>query len=414
MRNISLTAVALLGTALLVPMGTATAAGETCQGQAATIVGTPGGQIVGTEGADVIVTNGATRVDALGGDDLVCATGEEGVTYLPSVTAILGAGADTLFNSSSGQHYIYAGTEDGADTEVDVIRVSGNGVVLSGMVGQPNADIIDLAFGEVVWSGIQTAPGAVSVGTDGILGVRSANGDVKMDASGGTVTGADTMLTWTGHFERYVFATTARHGRFTFRGTARTEHVKVDAPMTFDRNVTLRGGKDSYESDSLGGKATRIKGDGGRNQLLLELGSHNRVRADLSRSRVTATKAGVTDSIRVRGFDNLIVTAKRADVIGTNRTNEIGVIACRTTIKGKKGRDELYADSQYRGLGTWTTPRCGKYKATIYGGRGNDTITGSKGNDRLIGGPGKDIVSGRLGGFDVCQGEKVRNCARRI
>jgi hypothetical protein len=66
MRTISLTAVALLGAALLAPVGTATAAGETCQGQAATIVGTPGGQIVGTEGADVIVTNGATNVDALG------------------------------------------------------------------------------------------------------------------------------------------------------------------------------------------------------------------------------------------------------------------------------------------------------------------------------------------------------------
>ena len=71
MRTISLTAVALLGAALLAPVGTAAAAGETCQGQAATIVGTPGGQITGTEGADVIVTNDARRVDALGGDDLV-------------------------------------------------------------------------------------------------------------------------------------------------------------------------------------------------------------------------------------------------------------------------------------------------------------------------------------------------------
>ena len=218
------------------------------------------------------------------------------------------------------------------------------------MAGQPNADIIDLAFGEVSWSGIQTAPGAVSVGTDGILGVRSANGDVTMDASG-TVTGVDTTLTWTGQFDRLVFTTSAEYGRFTFRGTDGTEHVKVDAPMTYDRDIALGGGKDSYESNSLGGKATRIKGDGGRNQLLLELGSHDRVRADLSRSRVTATKAGVKDSIRVRGFDDLIVTAKRADVIGTNRANRIGVIACRTTIKGTKGRDDLYVDSKYRGLG---------------------------------------------------------------
>jgi hypothetical protein len=255
---------------------------------------------------------------------------------------------------------------------------------------------------------------AVSVGTDGILGVRSANGDVTMDARG-TVTGADTALTWTGDFERLVFNTSAENGRFTFRGTSGTEHLKVDAPTTYDRDIALGGGKDSYESDSLGGKATRIKGDGGRNELLLNLGSHGRVRADLSRSRVTATKAGVEDSIRVRGFDDLIVAAKRADVIGTNRANRIGVIACRTTVKGKKGRDDLYVDSRYDGLGTWVTPRCSTYRSTLYGGPGNDTLAGSyPSNDRLIGGPGKDSVSGGWAGHDVCQGEKVRNCEKRI
>jgi Ca2+-binding RTX toxin-like protein len=415
MRNVSLTAVALLGAALLTPMGTANAAGETCHGQAATIVGTPGGQIVGTEGADVIVTNGATQVDALGGDDVVCATGGN------DMIVVLGAGADTFDDSSGGQSWIYAGAivgredvvlPDTTDTEADVIRAA-SAIVISGMAGQSNADIIDLGSGEVVWSGIQTAPGALSVGTGAVLGVRSANGDVTMYAKG-TVTGDDTALTWTGQFDRLVFTTTAERGMFTFRGTSGTEHVKVNAPTTYDRNIALRSGKDSYESNSLGGKATRIKGDGGRNQLLLNLGSHGRVRADLSRSRVTATKAGVEDSIRVRGFDDLILSAKRADVIGTNRANEIEVIACRTTIKGKKGRDELYVSSDYNGLGTWVTPRCAKSKAAIYGNRGNDTITGSIGNDRLIGGPGKDSVSGRLGGRDVCQGEKIRNCAKRI
>jgi RTX calcium-binding nonapeptide repeat (4 copies) len=412
MRNSRLTAAALLSAALLAPMGAATAAGETCQGQAATIVGTPGAQIVGTEGADVIVTNGETRVDALGGDDLVCATIQDGVGYNP-VFAILGAGADTFTASDGGSHRIFAGTADGTDTEADVIRSSGYGLVTSGMAAQPNADVIDLAFGEVGWSGIQTAPGAVSVGTDGILGVESANGDVTMHASG-TVTGADTALTWTGQFDRLVFTTSAERGRFTFRGTRGTEHVKVEAPTTYDRDVALRGGKDSYESNTLGGKATRIKGDGGRNQLLLELNSHDRVRADLSRSRITATRAGVEESIRVRGFDDLTVAAKRADVVGTNRANRIVAIACRTTVQGKKGRDGLLVDSRYRGLGTWTTPRCGTVKATIDGGPGNDTLTGSLGSDRLIGGPGKDLVQGRTGGFDVCQGEKLRECEKRI
>lgn len=53
-RTTSLT-VLLLGTALLTPAGMASAVGETCRGEAATIVGT-GPTINGTDGRDVIVT----------------------------------------------------------------------------------------------------------------------------------------------------------------------------------------------------------------------------------------------------------------------------------------------------------------------------------------------------------------------
>lgn len=441
MRTISLAAVALLGAALLAPTSTAAAAGETCQGQAATIVGTPGGQITGTEGADVIVTNDAMRVDALGGDDMVCSTGENGgVTYAIGVIVVLGAGADTFIPSERDNSTTYAGTVDGTDTEADVVRVSGEGLVISGMAGQPNADIIDLvvAAGEVSWSGIQTAPGAVSLGTNGILGVRSANGDVTVDASGtldasGTVTGEDTALTWTGRLLQLDFTTSAKYGRFTFHGTDGTERVKVNARMTYHRDIALGGGHDSYESNSLGGKATRIKGGDGRDQLLLDLHSHDRVRADLSGSRVTATKAGVEDSVRVRGFNVLTVAAKRADVIGTDRADHITVAACRTTIKGMKDRDILSAPARYRGdiADRWIKPRCSNHEATIYGGPSNDFINGSNGNDRLIGGPGDDYITGRggndrlIGGpgkdrvsgglqRDVCQGEKFRNCEKRI
>ncbi len=73
-------------------MGAATAADETCEEQAATIVGTPGSRVTGTEGADVIVTNGATRVDALGGADLVCATDEDPQFPGSGVFAVLGPG----------------------------------------------------------------------------------------------------------------------------------------------------------------------------------------------------------------------------------------------------------------------------------------------------------------------------------
>ncbi|MCF6376841.1 hypothetical protein L2K70_04420 [Nocardioides KLBMP 9356] len=229
------------------------------------------------------------------------------------------------------------------------------------------------------------------------------------------MTGVDTALTWTGRFARLGFTTSATNGRFAFRGTDRNEHIKVQAPRTYDRDIALGSGNDLYESNSLGGKATRIKGDIGRNTLLLDLGSHDRVRADLSRSRVTATEAGVTDSIRVRDFNRLIVTAKRAIVIGTDRTDFIRAAACRTTIKGEKGGDDLYVDHQIKSYpaDSLTPPRCSDHKATINGGPGNDFITGNYGDDRLIGGPGDDTVYGKKG-RDVCQGETIRGCEQRI
>ncbi len=82
------------------------------------------------------------------------------------MTVVLGAGADTFITDSIAGNYIYAGAivgredvvaPDTTDTEADVIR-AGYGIVFSGAAGQPNADIIDLDFGEVVWGGIQTAP----------------------------------------------------------------------------------------------------------------------------------------------------------------------------------------------------------------------------------------------------------------
>ncbi len=184
--------------------------------------------------------------------------------------------------------------------------------------------------------------------------------------------------------------------------------------MTYDRDIALGGGDDSYESNGLGGKATRISGGDGRNRLLLDLHSH-RVRADLSGSRVTATKVGAEESVRVRGFNGLAVTAKRAVVIGTDRNDRISVAACRTTIKGMKGRDGLYADYNLLPFGaeSLTSPRCSDYEATMYGGPGNDDITGYIGVDRLIGGPGNDSVWGRKG-RDVCQGERFTGCEKRI
>ena len=415
MTKINLSAAALLSAALLVPMGTATAAAETCQGQAATIVGTPGGRIVGTEGADVIVTNGATHVDALGGDDVVCATGATGINV------VLGAGADTFIDSNGGLHVIYAGTENGTDTEADVIRSLGFSLVTSGMAGQPNADTIDMAqySGYLFWNGIQTAPGAVSVGS-GSLFLRSAY-DVRVEASG-SVTGADTSLTWTGDFAEFAFATEAERGTFTFRGTDEGERLKVDAPATFNRNVQLGGGDDTYRTNGLGGRSSMAKGNKGKDILMLDVPTR-RLKADLDR-RVDDKDSGA--ATRIRSFESYLVSAKTAKVRGTNRGDTMRLVACRVNVNGGPGKDVIkhlveYGDSEdeYGALAAFGvdadlgTPKCGTYRAVIFGGRGRDIIVGGPGKDRLIGGPGKDRVVGGPG-RDVCQGERVRKCEKRI
>jgi len=71
-RTTPLTAATLLGLALLAATTSASAAGETCEGVAATIVGTPDTRVAGTPGDDVILSNGAFSVEAGEGDDLIC------------------------------------------------------------------------------------------------------------------------------------------------------------------------------------------------------------------------------------------------------------------------------------------------------------------------------------------------------
>ena len=181
-RTTVLSATVLLGAVLVAPMS-ASAAGETCHGVAATIVGpSKTFSLVGTDGPDVIVTAGANEVDARGGDDLICVTGS---AYNPSVRAgagddvvdasasatgsqtQLGAGSDR-YTGSTGFDVVQAGSTDkdyrDVDTERDVIDTGAAGkygdIVDSGQDGVPNADEVHRDEGSLQWSGVAAA-GAV-------------------------------------------------------------------------------------------------------------------------------------------------------------------------------------------------------------------------------------------------------------
>ncbi len=65
-------AIAIPAASALIGPVAPTYAAAVCQGQPATIEGSTGAAITGTEGNDVIVSTGNGKVDAMGGNDLIC------------------------------------------------------------------------------------------------------------------------------------------------------------------------------------------------------------------------------------------------------------------------------------------------------------------------------------------------------
>ena len=94
--------------------------GAVCDGQAATIVGTPGADVInGTAGPDVIVgLGGADVIRGKGGDDVICAGGGD-----DRITG--GAGDDTIFGQSGNDTSIYATAPAGVTANLGTGRVSG-------------------------------------------------------------------------------------------------------------------------------------------------------------------------------------------------------------------------------------------------------------------------------------------------
>src|SRR5687767_1867982 len=105
MRRTTLTAICFVGLALLAPATAATAVTETCRGEAATIVGTPGKPVLGTPGDDVIVSNRAGSVAAGDGDDLVCLSPTQDDEPGGMVVRVdAGAGDDVVVSEGAQNH----------------------------------------------------------------------------------------------------------------------------------------------------------------------------------------------------------------------------------------------------------------------------------------------------------------------
>ncbi|QSR33270.1 hypothetical protein CFI00_22715 [Nocardioides sp. S5] len=438
MRPLPLMAAGLLAATLLASPS-AYAAGETCQGRPATIVGTPGmAALTGTEGADVIVTNGAVTVSALGGDDLVCITGgreyrEVSLDAGPGADAVdasvaggpvdvrLGAGSDSYVGSPSDERVLggtqYAATAGTLDTERDVITTGAGGddrVVSGSERTVINTDAVLLTGGgTLTWSGPLGAGGLLDGGAAGgsTLAFETGTGDVLVHARTGTASQGAVYLEWTG-FDRFLVG--GPHARapksFTFVGTERDEALEVRFPraQTVRQRIAMSGGDDVLRigfDDKVASAGSTYAGGAGRDHVATWAGKSLEV--DLASGRMVTRHSGRTLRAGLRGFETSYLVARDLVVRGTGRADDLRFQACTATVRGRGGADAI-TQSIY-GIPSADRLRCQRRAFHLLGNGGDDFLGGSTGRDLLVGGPGRDVISGNAG-RDTCSGEKLKSC----
>lgn len=438
LRTTALTTGVLLGLALLAPTS-ASAAGETCRGEAATLVGSPRtSDLRGTEGRDVIVTNGAGATHALGGNDLICVTGYgaavfagdgddvvDGSTLTGSgAQARLGAGRDQ-FLGSPGFDVVHAGTPasttlDHEDTDADVIDMGPassarfiSDSVTTGQPGEPNSDVIRMGRGGVSWAGIPTAETVLEGGTGSSLGLRAAASEsIALDNVTGTlVVDEQPALRFSGFDSFYVLAADGPRA-FSFRGSDRDESLGLEFWDGARHSARMGGGDDRLHFYSYG-RNTATAGtsyDGGAGTDLLELTLPEEVDLDLdlARGRLSTGPRRTETTVKARRFEDAAVMARDVEIVGTGGPNALSVYACRSRVQGRAGGDRL---TTFASVMDESLP-CRWPRATFVGGGGDDVLVGSRGPDRLLGGRGRDVAKG-TSGRDVCSAERTRSCEIR-
>ena len=454
-RTTTLTAATLLGLTLLAPTTAATAVGETCRGEAATLVG--GGrvyEVFGTEGRDVVVTNGSRRVDTMGGDDLVCITGPDqrrGIERPVDVdtgpgddvvdgtaasswpaTGTLGPGADTFYGGLAGDR-LDAGTRAADFTHVDpdhdvLLGGGGDDSFVSGQRGLDNTDVVDLGGGSdyVTWFGRAAGGGVVSggLGTDSLALSTTAHALVIDNVAGQLTEDEQASLGWSRVESFSVWPSHEDPVDLAFAGTATDELLTVYAASAVVR-ADLGVGNDGFATSSVLLDGTRVDAGSGRDDLYV-LDRDRTLDLDLRTGRLLSSDSSTSYASTVPDFEDAEVHARSVRVKGTDARNDLGVSACDGVVRGRGGSDRLG-----RRYDSWfeTSPGCrerytldggdgadelkGQSGAdTLVGGRGNDLLEGANGDDVLRGGPGRDEADGGEGRRDRCAAERTLRCER--
>jgi Ca2+-binding RTX toxin-like protein len=450
----------MLGLVLLAPTSSATAVGETCRGEAATIIGT-GPALIGTEERDVIVTGPATEVSALGGDDLICVTGTAGpyvsagsgndtvdTTVLGSATHLtvyLGAGADTLVGGAAAETVTTGeATYAGVDNDTDSVSTgAGDDRVVVGTQWPPNTDrptdAVDLGPGDDVAtiqsrtmlaaSSIEGGEGtdqiAVDFTNDGASSVDMARGIVQ--AGEGTYAKPVSLIS----FETAEISTTWPGGSgasgpasVDYTGTSGDDVVTLRLDRTSsnpDVSVQTFGGDDLVLFTDTPTSDTRVDTGAGEDQLVAA-GPNGSMRLDLARGVWRSARFygpdpvywGATPEVVISAVDrveDVFLMAPELTLVGDGKANHLSFNGCRGTLRGGAGGDRL---SAVAGDPWWETFSYDcealslEATSTMAGGPGQDRVRGGGGVDRLRGDGGNDVIQGR-GGNDVLLGGRGKD-----
>ncbi|WP_205471241.1 calcium-binding protein [Nocardioides sp. SYSU D00038] len=391
----------------------AEAAVVTCQGQRATIVGTPRADLItGTSGRDVIAAlGGDDRVDGRGGDDLVCG----------------GRGADRLLGGRGADRLLGGQARLGFDR-------GGAFLVPDVLVGGPGDDRLDVGRDRRADAG----DGSDRPGWTGILDYSAAPHDVVVDLAAGRVTGVgtgtDTLVRRSGmqvrgsaHDDTLLGSVgddwlVAGRGDDHVDGRAGDDQLVAEdlRDSAADDDVVL-GGPGDDELESRRGR-DELRGGGGDDSLLawsrLPAVVHGDEGADqlvvtLTRSPGLVADGGPgSDRLELDSPAGLPVAQLPGPVVTVDRgagqlRRSGGVVGA---IAGAE-RFHLSGDMAWVYLGTDAVDDVEGgldhgLRALTYGG--DDVVWGTHGDDYVDAGGGTDRVT-TYGGTDTCLAAEVRS-----
>ena len=100
------------------------------------------------------------------------------------------------------------------------------------------------------------------------------------------------------------------------------------------------------------------------------------------------------DTFPASGLEDAFLMARTVSLAGDAQDNTLSAHACRSTITGGRGDDELIWQGDY--VFEEYSFSC-KKSATMHGGAGQDSFYGSRGDDRMFGDGGADMMRGQAG-----------------